>query len=130
MPLTALHGNERVYDDEVGAAYSPGVPWQVYVSAFGPYSADCKCALPGNHETSAGRSAPECPPRCTGAAARKSRSASAGHPPRATPRDLFGKSGWITDHSKSVRSKRAIQSSLAGDWSCRPLKRNPIYGFV
>src|SRR3974390_1405226 len=27
---------------------------------------------------------------------------------RGTPRGLFGSSGWITDHSKSVRSKRAI----------------------
>jgi hypothetical protein len=34
---------------------------------------------------------------------------------RATPRDLFSKGGWITDHSKYVRSKRAIQSSPAGD---------------
>src|ERR1700679_1609630 len=33
---------------------------------------------------------------------------------RATPRTLFGSKGLITDHSKSVRSKRAIQTSIAG----------------
>jgi hypothetical protein len=27
---------------------------------------------------------------------------------RGTPRGLFGNKGWITDHSKSVKSKRAI----------------------
>jgi hypothetical protein len=26
---------------------------------------------------------------------------------------LLGNSGWITDHSKSVRSKRAIRASLS-----------------
>src|SRR6478672_6239926 len=30
---------------------------------------------------------------------------------RGTPRGLFGNNGWITDHSKSDRSKRAISSS-------------------
>jgi len=27
---------------------------------------------------------------------------------RGTPRGLFGNNGWITDHSKSVKSKRAM----------------------
>jgi len=32
---------------------------------------------------------------------------------RGTPRGLFGNNGWITDHSKSVRSKRAMIPLLA-----------------
>jgi transposase-like protein len=32
---------------------------------------------------------------------------------RATPRGLFGNSGCITAHSKSVRSKRAIPTSMS-----------------
>jgi hypothetical protein len=31
---------------------------------------------------------------------------------RTTPRGLFGSSGEITDHSKSVKSKRAIPTSM------------------
>jgi hypothetical protein len=31
---------------------------------------------------------------------------------RGTPRGLFGSKGPITDHSKSVRSKRAITTSV------------------
>jgi hypothetical protein len=31
---------------------------------------------------------------------------------RGTPRGLLGSNGWITDHSKSVKSKRAIATSL------------------
>jgi hypothetical protein len=30
---------------------------------------------------------------------------------RGTPRGLFGNNGWITDHSKSVKSKRPISPS-------------------
>jgi RraA family protein len=36
---------------------------------------------------------------------------------RATPRGLLGKRGWITDHSKSVRSKRAMANSLFGSFT-------------
>src|ERR1700678_1271077 len=40
---------------------------------------------------------------------------------RGTPRTLFGSSGAITDHSKSVRSKRAIQTSIVGHLNhCSP----------
>jgi hypothetical protein len=34
---------------------------------------------------------------------------------RGTPRTFVGSSGWITDHSKSVRSKRAISISPPGN---------------
>jgi len=50
---------------------------------------------------------------------------------RATPRTLFGSKGWITDHSKSVRSNRAIQTSQR--WRFESLfakKWNPLYGYV
>jgi len=33
---------------------------------------------------------------------------------RGTPRGLFGYKGWITDHSKSVKSKRAMSNSFPG----------------
>ena len=50
---------------------------------------------------------------------------------RFTPRTLFGNNGAITDHSKSVRSKRAIQTSSL--WKLESLfakKRNPLYGYA
>jgi hypothetical protein len=49
---------------------------------------------------------------------------------RATPRGLSGNKGWITDHSKSVRSKRAIASSF---WELESLFArfvNPFYEYV
>jgi hypothetical protein len=33
---------------------------------------------------------------------------------RFTPRTLVGNKGWITNHSKSVKSNRAINFSLSG----------------
>jgi hypothetical protein len=41
--------------------------------------------------------------------------------PRFTPRTFVGNQGWITDHSKSVRSKRAIFTSC----SLQKLNHNP-----
>ena len=50
---------------------------------------------------------------------------------RFTPRDFCGKSGWITDHSKSVRSKRAISSSFASAKESEfGQNRNPFYEYV
>jgi hypothetical protein len=50
---------------------------------------------------------------------------------RFTPRTFVGSKGWITDHSKSVRSKRAISVSLPTNTESElsPLG-NPAYGFV
>src|ERR1700758_457625 len=51
--------------------------------------------------------------------------------PRFPPRTLFGNNGAITDHSKSVRSNRAIQTSSLGKLeSLFAKKRNPLYGYV
>src|SRR6266404_5621652 len=48
---------------------------------------------------------------------------------RATPRGLFGSKGPITDHSKSVKSKRAIQTSIAGHLNHRSPKNGiPFMG--
>src|SRR5258707_4459143 len=50
---------------------------------------------------------------------------------RGTPRGLFGNKGWITDHSKSVRSNRAIStSSVEQVESAFGLLGNPVYGSV
>jgi hypothetical protein len=51
---------------------------------------------------------------------------------RFTPRTFVGSKGSITDHSKSVRSKRAISSLLlrAGTESNLNPFGNPIYGYV
>src|SRR6202008_4442629 len=50
---------------------------------------------------------------------------------RFTPRPLFGNNGAITDHSKSARSNRAIQTSSLGKLeSLFAKKRNPLYGYV
>jgi len=48
---------------------------------------------------------------------------------RAKPRGLFGSRGAITDHSKSVKSKRAIQtSSVASLNHCSPQKaESPLW---
>ena len=45
---------------------------------------------------------------------------------RGTPRGLLGSKGWITDHSKSVRSKRAIPNSSLNNEDMKTL--NPRYG--
>src|SRR5260221_12311716 len=48
---------------------------------------------------------------------------------RATLSDLFGSKGPITDHSKSVKSKRAIQTSIAGHLNHRSPKNGiPFMG--
>src|SRR5476649_564416 len=48
---------------------------------------------------------------------------------RGTPRGLFGSNGWITDHSKSVRSKRAISTSTVAEIeSDRLAIENRLYG--
>jgi hypothetical protein len=48
---------------------------------------------------------------------------------RATPRTLFGSKGAITDHSKSVKSKRAIQTSIAECLNhCSPKNGIPFMG--
>ena len=50
---------------------------------------------------------------------------------RDTPRTFVGKSGSITDHSKSVRSNRAISTSKAEiNESEHHSEGNPLYGFV
>lgn len=51
---------------------------------------------------------------------------------RSTPRTLFGKSGWITDHSKSVKSKRAIlmPPQIGETESEQPRFGNPVYEFM
>jgi hypothetical protein len=48
----------------------------------------------------------------------------------ATPRGLSGNKGWITDHSKSVRSKRAIANSFGEFESLFAKFVNPFYGYV
>jgi hypothetical protein len=50
---------------------------------------------------------------------------------RFTPRTFVGSKGWITDHSKSVRSKRVISVSLPENTESEltPLG-NPVYGYV
>ena len=49
---------------------------------------------------------------------------------RGTPRGLFGNKGWITDHSKSVRSKRAIAKLLSELGPLFARFVNPFYGYV
>ena len=50
---------------------------------------------------------------------------------RFTPRTLVGSSGWITDHSKSVKSNRAISVSFPENTESEftPIG-NPVYGYV
>jgi hypothetical protein len=49
---------------------------------------------------------------------------------RGTPRGLFGNNGWITHHSKSVRSKRAMRSSFEALESGFDRFVNPFYEYV
>jgi hypothetical protein len=46
------------------------------------------------------------------------------------PRGLFGNNGWITHHSKSVRSKRAMRSSFEALESGFDRFVNPFYEYV
>jgi hypothetical protein len=48
-----------------------------------------------------------------------------------TPRGLFGNTGWITDHSKSDKSKRAMATSLNAEVESAFARfGNPVYGSV
>jgi hypothetical protein len=46
---------------------------------------------------------------------------------RGTPRGLSGNKGWITDHSKSVRSKRAMMCSF---WELESLFARFVNAFM